>query len=198
LSATFTNAILIVLGTVTVPVESNYISIVGTPDITVNGEFKLLQANIFSRGVIDKTIWQTPNTADFQISFNWTHSPLYLINSSGGGFGSGDTNHYFELLDSTTNALITGFWLNQISVQYNRFYIYRVGQDGSAILTNFTDGSDSFIKSKKMSFKRIGGVLGLYINDSIIYSLVTQPTNAMYVRISTKVVDVKNIKLIIT
>jgi hypothetical protein len=193
ISATFNNALLIVLGTVYVPKNVNWINKTGTSDTNVDGEFKVAVKDTIGTGVIDPSFFTIP-TSSFIVSFSYKRSPLDAAPTEA-------YNEYtlFQLIDSATNAVIYDFWFEQLNTNANgRTRLWARTQSGQStiVIDLFTDGLNA-LETYSLSVKRLSSSLGVYINNTLIFTPTLQYTSTMKVKVSVRELDIVKIKLII-
>jgi hypothetical protein len=95
LSATFPSALLIVLGTVTIPIASDYTILTGTPDLSTNGEFKIPIMDVQQIA----TVFNIPPSDNFRVYFTLKRSPL------GAGLILGPVVPSVSLVDASNNSM---------------------------------------------------------------------------------------------
>ena len=190
LSATFNNALLIVLGTVYVPTAPDWELTNAYIDVQTTGKAKFTIAGTVGTGQIKSAFYSTHATNDFQIVFNFQKSPLYNVIDTGN-----NQNSIVQLCRVSDNAVIYQFSVLYLSPTFCNLSVLDVLNANQASNVGVPD-LNSFVASS-LAFKRINGVLGFHVNDVLKKIFTTQNTTAMYLKTSVKWLDLENIKLIV-
>ncbi|WP_372744300.1 hypothetical protein [Lutibacter sp.] len=147
----FPNQLLIVLGTVFKPTESDWIDKIGSGDFDTPGEIKLTIYNALVSGVWDKVL---NYNIDFRVYFKVVKSPT-------GNYSTVSNIPNIAIVNSLNNELIVG--LNLYSTGPSSYLKTYSLADGGAWVVNAGDTGDN-VFLYDLEFRFLSGVLYLYKN----------------------------------
>ena len=174
LSTTFTDSLLVVLGTVYKPTSSDWTS-VSNIDVTSGDYAKVVLQDVAAQGQ-----WTPPidYTKNFRISFKFTPTPL---NPNANG------NSYFRIYDILGNHVVS---FRQI------FNLYVYYGNNNTLATNVT-----YDITKKLEIRKIGSLITLHADDgTLIFTLsdyITLTRNC-YILLNMTNFDISEVKYIVT
>jgi len=191
LSATFPNALLIVLGTVFKPVAAEWVSVTGSINTAIEGEVHSTAYNASASAKWNKVI---DITKKFSIRFNLALSPLGNFTSSVG------TDSYFLSLVN----VVTGVEDFKFSLRADAFPSLNVrafSLTQSVYVYNGATGSTyaerlSVIAAQSIEFKKTGTSLTVVINNSAVYTFPDSLSNNYNLLVRTRCWDIINIKYV--
>lgn len=197
LSATFPNALLIVLGTVFSP-KSNEWTTTGAVDVSENDFVKIVTYNSPANAVWSKTIDHTKN---FRVNLVFVKSPMGSPLIPGNGFTVGSTDIWLVKASDGTEVVGLSSYLEN----------YRV-RGGIAVITpadgvlNYLDTYDGGTYPATIDLREtfvygirwVNGVLCVYRNSTLVRILTFTLTEPMKLKVKVRLSDVKNIKYIET
>lgn len=174
LSATFPNFLMVVLGEVIKPSESDW---------TDKNDINVTQGDYAKVSLLDVSAtakWTSPidYIGNFRVSFKFTPSPL--ANGAAG-------NSYFSFLDSSGNHIVTFRQINHLYIYYG---------NNSTLAGNY-----SYDNTKKLELRKIGSIITLHKDDgTLILTLNNFVTliNNLFINLDLKNFDVSEIKYIKT
>ncbi|KAF2507138.1 hypothetical protein EYY60_21770 [Flavobacterium zhairuonense] len=187
ISATFNNALLIVLGTVYTPISSEWSEITGLIDVSSGDYLKTV-----ALGTIGTAKWgHIALGVNFSLRFVITKTPL---GNADNGYDA--SSFSVSLYDKVTNADILKYTRRvEYAISGGSHYVYREnGTTEYAISAPFNDidlGNTVVIE-----FRRVAGIFSFLINSVVKSGLTQTSVNALGVKIRVKNLDVKNIKFI--
>jgi hypothetical protein len=193
ISATYANALMIVLGTIYKPLVSEWQAPTGVLDVSGGDTVKVVTYNSIGGNRWSKLL---DNTKNYRVTFQFQKTPLSnavtmefldiwqisLVKSS----DNSDVfkiNMYREDFRTRSGININTPLSGNVSYVYTYF--------GSSY-QEALDGICSFV----FSLRYIGGVMYLYRDSTLIYTFAQTVTEPLKLKVSTKSVDIKNIKYI--
>ena len=172
-SVTFSAAIIVSVGIVTVPVKSSYYNITGNIDLETQGFAKV--ESTAAGGSAD--FFDFPINANYAFEYKWVKSVLY-----GGSLNS--PTQIIELIDKVDGTSKLGVDIFN-NTQWTRFYV-----NGSVVKNS--DTSQNLV----VRIERINGVVTFKINGSPQYTASPTITNALKLRVNIRYHDITQMKLI--
>jgi len=192
ISATFPNAMLIVVGTVYKPIDTSWENITGTLDVSEPGAFKITLRDAIVSANIKSSFLAFPalNLGDFTCSFSFKQSPFELAPYDD------STNQRFELVDATTLTPIYSarYFANGGGFGFENLPVY---QNGIGVGGAFNGVALNVIDGYTYSFRRIANIMYFYKDSLLQYTFSYQHSGQMLLKCVAKEVDFRNIKLII-
>ena len=189
LSATFPNALAIVLGTVYTPLTSEWSL---TEPIEVNND-KVMVKIANSKG---SAIWNKNFNAsiDFEVSLQLKATPL-------GSIYENPVVHFIELLDVSDNSSkfrwglyfvspYQAYWWGPNNIGGEDTYLWGTGSNSFDPNPYFINNSDI------LKIRCIEGIIYVYFNGVLMRTLAGLLNNDVYLKSSTRCVDIYNIKYI--
>ena len=195
LSATFPNALPIVLGTVFTPLSSEWINKTGVIDTASGDSVKVVTYGSAGSATWNKSIDRTKN---FRVLFKYNPTPL-------GSFPDGQYyNYHINLVNSSNQAIVSinlfteysgkryGLRaITQANGDLNNIKVYNLGLATMADVLNE-------LYSCVFSLRYVSGVLYLYKDNTLAYTFAQTFTENMNLKISIANLDIANIKYIET
>ncbi|MEO7977786.1 hypothetical protein [Flavobacterium sp.] len=177
ISATFTQVLLIVLGTIYKPSEANWTVYSGAPDLSTDGEAHMTTYNSLVNAVWNK---QLDFAIDFSLRFRPNPSPL--------GSPGGNTSTPTIYIVGATDGLVK----------------YEIGIDpGSGftvVRTNNSDGlaviTDVHLYKKEIEFRNKNGIFYLYADNGLIKTYATALSQSLKLQLYLATYDLIDIKYI--
>ena len=186
LSSTFSNALMIVLGTVYKPKTSDWTNITGSLNLDEDGSAKVVVYNTGASAVWNKTIdW----TKKFSIRFNVVKTPL--------GYPNGYYQRVFlGLRTISSNALLFGLTITPEGT--DRWYGAMPYGWENVIRYGLGDGQSSFdrLAQDNVEIRWVSGTFSLYKNNTLLRSIPNPPTENLRLQVSVFDFDLINIKYI--
>ena len=183
-SVVFENALLVILGDVFTPTDSDYTVLSGNVDTSVDGEIKVEIENI--AGAVE--FYNIPNGQDFRVNFRIAKSPINSLE------GTGLNSTKIQLCQSGTVLFSCSSYINYISTDNFYFFVQEsstgIGYGNPA--TNVTD-----LIGKLFTYERIGTTFRFKVNNVTVKTFTdTVPSGDLQIRIATQFLDIVNIKYI--
>jgi hypothetical protein len=192
LSATFPNALLLVIGTIYTPISTSWENITGTLDVTDPGTFKITLRDATVSANIKASFLTLPalSLGNFTCSFSFKQSPFELTPNDN------STVQRFELVDKTTLTPIYSarYFANGSGFGFETLQMY---QNGVLFGTSSNGVTLSIIDGYNYSFKRISDIMYFYRDSVLMNTFSYQHSGEMLLKCVAKEVDFRNIKLII-
>ncbi|WP_281322892.1 hypothetical protein [Flavobacterium aestivum] len=183
LSATFNNALLIVLGTVYKPILTDWTNLTGSLNVDTIGEAHLKVANNLSTGKWQKLI---PAAQNFKMLFYIDKSPL-IASSPVGSF-----DNRLCLIKVSDSSIVYGAGVYGSNYGNPNFLTYL--NNAYVDFTNYTSG----IYPIQCEIRRVSGEVFVYLNGVLQRQFVTQAQVDMYIQVRITSFDITNIKYVET
>lgn len=190
----FPNQLLIVLGTVFKPTESDWLNIIGEPNFTIDGELDITTYGVYAGGQWNKVL---DYTKDFSVRFKVKASSLGNMSSD----YHVDQIYLARVSDSSiVSSVSVHAQLGNGSIMPCRST--DVAWDNNSLMygSNLTTQQllSDFYESKLIEFKFIGGIMRIYVNNSLkkTFTDVISENLKLIVKAKTnKVIEIKYIEL---
>lgn len=178
ISRTFNGALLIVLGTVYKPTQSEWIIQSGVPDLSIEGEVHLTTYNSAAQAVWSKEFDYTRN---FSVRFKLKPSPF-------GNPGGNTATHGLELIGATD-----GLWKYYLGIDPGNGYtgVGSSNGDGGVV----PEGS-YWLSPTVLEFRNYNGIFFLYSNNGLRKTYATPLSQNLKFRVLLRTWDVVDIKYI--
>ncbi|MBP4136959.1 IPT/TIG domain-containing protein [Flavobacterium geliluteum] len=183
-SATYPNALLIVLGRVYQPTESEWTGLVASPNVSEIGSMKSTAVSVLQSG-----IWKTiPPNIDFRIQLSGEDSPLFNSNHDSQDFGGN-----LRLLKASDNSYLWIIAIRKAAGTGNQIRVknYLGGDNGDN-----NGAAQGLANGKIITLERKSGFWKLYVNFVLTYSFTETINEEMYIQCLVKNQELKNIKYI--
>ena len=188
---TFDNAFTVVLGDVFIPTAGDWIDTSGNPEISEQGEFKISAMDSYVEGTWDKVL---DITKDFSVRSFFKRSPLGIYDQN----QVSDRN--FQLIDAETGELKYSWYLQtngSAAYTYVRDEVSNTRRDNQNQPTGAS--YEEALAAKELvehEFRCIGGIMYFYINKELKWTLPTNPTNNLKIKIRISQFNIVKIKYI--
>ncbi|RTY93256.1 hypothetical protein EKM01_03915 [Flavobacterium sp. RSP46] len=192
LSATFANALMIVLGTVYTPTTEDWVNVTGFIDLTENSSAKVFSYGISGSATLKQPLF-TIDVLNFRITFSFLQSP----------FGSETPEEWLSFLSlhrSSDNVKVYDFqilnapWYGNTNTSYFRYY-QNDNQAGVYIEDNIMQNAAVPI-NVLWTFQRLNGVITLRRGSTLVTTFSYNEATNMYAIFKVKRQDIMNIKYI--
>jgi len=184
-SKTFSDVILVVLGTVYSPVTSDFSILSGNADFGTKGEMKIISNGQDAKAILSTNNFLIPSGIDFEIRFRMRVSPI-------------DTSPQFysricgvELINPIDSSLVIGLWRwaeNMTTHARTIFFDDTTGQTK----TQATNVPDIAI----IKVQRVNGVYTFKTDETVRYISTETYAGDLRIRLNLHDVDIAGIKFI--
>lgn len=191
LQTTKSDALLIVLGDIHKPVESDWDSVTGSIDLSVESKALVKTKDTSGGAFLKDSFFKTDAINDFTVSFNFAKSPLEDSPSDG--------YHAYNKLTLHNKVDKSPLYVIQtVIVNSSTFNVYVVNvATGQYYLSSRSLNNYIGINLMKYSLKRVNGSIGFYENSVLKYTFSNQYNVEMTVSVALRELDLENIKLIL-
>jgi len=187
--AVFSNALLIVLGTVYEPIAGEWEAPTGSLDVSEGKNAKIVTFGTFGSNRWNKILDYSRN---FSVRFRIKRSPLGYVESNGA------TSHHVGIVNASDNSMLFSFWVNNNNA--GTINLFLVKPDLTYTYINQTTGPAATVldvlSDKMLEYRYIGGVMKVYINNALVLTLPNVFTGNMKLKVNISSFDVTEIKYI--
>lgn len=199
LITTKSNVLLLVLGTVYKPIQSDWINVVEPIDIVDDGEVKVSQYNILGSAVLDKAKISIKPTINFRFLFNHENTPF----EQNPQLADNSTKVTFYRVSDDIPVYQIRLYLSGGLIGGNINHYGAVGFLSEPNLTVTASADLSGVAGPKnwhreFRLQRVDGIVSLFYGGSVRFTPGYSETTEMYVKFETKRINFLNIKHIET